>query len=124
MDEKRIDSAEKWWSFFDQMDEKKNQLRQEMVKFKDQFKPNESSTKIDFKIPSVEEVKFRHNFKDTPNVSCLCSAGAESTTHFLLLCPLFKTHREKLMKTIEPLLQTSTLTLHKSMNYFYMDSNR
>ena len=46
--------------------------------------------------------KFRHNFKDTPNASCLCSTGAETTTHFLLLCPLFKTHREKLMKTIKP----------------------
>ena len=48
--------------------------------------------------------KFKHNFNDTPSASCPCSTGDETTEHFLLSCPLFKTHREKLMETIDPLI--------------------
>ena len=56
--------------------------------------------------------QLRHNFKDTPNASCVCSTGTETTTHFFLLCRLFKTHREKLMETIEP--STENLDLNSS----------
>ena len=42
--------------------------------------------------------------EDTPNASCLCSTGAETTDHFLLFCPIFKAHREKLMDTVNPIV--------------------
>ena len=32
--------------------------------------------------------QLRHNFKDTPNASCVCSTGTETTTHFFF-CVVF-----------------------------------
>ena len=37
--------------------------------------------------------KFRHNFRDTSNEMCTCQSGIESTSHFLLYCPLFDDQR-------------------------------
>ena len=48
--------------------------------------------------------KFRHNFDDTPNPTCPCGTAAESTQHFLLHCPIFSTHRKKLLEDINPLI--------------------
>ena len=47
--------------------------------------------------------KFRHNFLDTPDDLCTCQSGIESTTHFLLKCPLFDVHRELLMDIVSPI---------------------
>ena len=44
--------------------------------------------------------KYRHNFRDTPNDTCLCQSGVESTIHFLLHCPFFNAHREYLLSII------------------------
>ena len=46
--------------------------------------------------------KFRHNFLDTPDDLCTSESGIESTTHFLLKCPLFDDHRESLMDIVDP----------------------
>ena len=46
--------------------------------------------------------KFRHKFLDTPNDTCSCQSGTESTMHFLLHCPLFNVQREELMEKIQP----------------------
>ena len=46
--------------------------------------------------------KFRHNFLDNPDDLCTCQSGIESTTHFLLKCPLFDDHRESLMDIVDP----------------------
>ena len=62
----------------------------------------------------LKEHKFKHKFRDTQSASCPCSTGAESTNHFLLSCPLFKTHRGKLMETIEPFI--SKLNSNSSLN--------
>ena len=48
--------------------------------------------------------KFRHNFLDTPNELCLCQSEIESTSHFLLHCPLFNDHREVLMGTVQTIV--------------------
>ena len=48
--------------------------------------------------------KFKHKFEDTPSSTCLCSTGAETTDHFLLFCPIFNAHREKLMDTVNPIV--------------------
>ena len=47
--------------------------------------------------------KYKHNFLDTPNESCICQSGIESTTHFLLKCPLFDAHREIMMNVVLPI---------------------
>ena len=48
--------------------------------------------------------KKSHNFKDTPDDNCLCCTGREDLTHFLLKCPLFSNQREKLLRTVNPIL--------------------
>ena len=49
--------------------------------------------------------KFKHNFLDTPSDMCTCQTGTESTTHFLLHCPLFNGYREELMDKIQPIVR-------------------
>ena len=54
--------------------------------------------------------KFRHKFSDTPNDTCPCKAGtcsaeAETTSHFLLSCPFFNFHRDKLLETVNPIIR-------------------
>ena len=56
-------------------------------------------------LSALKAHKHRHKFKDTPSDACICGNGSESTLHFLLLCPLFKTYREKLFETIDPILK-------------------
>ena len=55
-------------------------------------------------LSALKAHKHTHQFKDTPSDACICGNGPESTLHFLLLCPLFKTSREKLFETIDPIL--------------------
>ena len=49
--------------------------------------------------------KFRHNFRDTSNEICTCQSGIESTSHFLLYCPLFDDQREVLKDTVQPIIR-------------------
>ena len=37
--------------------------------------------------------KFRYNFQDCFNPICICGLEIETTTHFLLHCPLFQSSR-------------------------------
>ena len=55
-------------------------------------------------LSQLKDHKFKHKFSDTPSPTCSCSTGAESTDHFLLSCPLYWTHRERLMETIDPFI--------------------
>ena len=48
--------------------------------------------------------KFRHKFENTPSPTCSCATGAETTEHFLLSCPIFSTHRQRLMETVNPIV--------------------
>ena len=48
--------------------------------------------------------KMNHKFLDTPDDTCQCTQNAETTHHFLLVCPIFTTHRQKLLEIIDPIL--------------------
>ena len=43
--------------------------------------------------------KFKHNFEDSINPICSCGHDVESTTHFLLHCPLFINERSTFFST-------------------------
>ena len=45
--------------------------------------------------------KFRHNFQDCINPICVCGLEIETTTHFLLHCPLFQSARQSLLINIK-----------------------
>ena len=60
-------------------------------------------------LSSLKAHKFRHKFDDTPNPTCSCGAAVESTRHFLLHCPIFDTHREKLLEDIDPFIRKLNL---------------
>ena len=53
--------------------------------------------------------KKRHTFADTPSDICLCMRGVEDTSHFLLFCPLFITHRETLTASINEILRRNNV---------------
>ena len=50
-----------------------------------------------------------HNFADTPSDICLCMRGVEDTSHFLLFCPHFITHREILTASINEILRRNNV---------------
>ena len=47
----------------------------------------------------LKEHKFCHNFRDTANPLCLCNTETETTSHYLLRCPLFTEQRTKLLES-------------------------
>ena len=49
--------------------------------------------------------KLRHNYADTPSDICICQRGFEDTSHFLLFCPLYITHREILTARVNEILR-------------------
>ena len=53
--------------------------------------------------------KKLHNFKDTPDDTCLCNTGAETAQHFLLNCPIFRNQCHVLFQTINPILLANNL---------------
>ena len=48
--------------------------------------------------------KKRHKFIDTPNDTCRCGTGIETTDHFLLNCPLFNVPRDTLISVANPII--------------------
>ena len=56
--------------------------------------------------------KKRHNFVDTPTDMCLCKQGKEDTSHFLLLCPFYSTHRDVLARSVNDILQPYDLIIN------------
>ena len=56
-------------------------------------------------VPSLQNYKFKHNFRDTINPMCPTSDGIEDTEHFLLLCPSFDLQRRDLLTGIVELLR-------------------
>ena len=53
--------------------------------------------------------KHRHNFADSTSDICLCKKGVEDTSHFLLFCPLYITHREILTTRVHEILRRNNL---------------
>ena len=48
----------------------------------------------------LREHKFKHSFQDSLNPLCKCSAEVESTSHFLLHCPIYNNDWSSLLSTI------------------------
>ena len=67
--------------------------------------------------------KHRHNFVDTPSVLCLCKNGIEDTSHFLLTCPFYASHREVLFSSVENIIRNKNIsrTLNSSDLFLYGD---
>ena len=59
----------------------------------------------------MRDHKFKHNFQDAVNPLCNCGLNAESTSHYLLHCPLFADKRKTFLSTI------------KSINYKFVEQN-
>ena len=66
-------------------------------------------------LSALKAHKLRHNFKDTPDDTCTCFTGTESTLHFLLSCPMFDAHRVKLLETVTPVINKLNLELDNSV---------
>ena len=58
--------------------------------------------------------KFRHNFQDCINPICVCGLETETTTHFLLYCPLFQSARQSLLMSIKK-IDESILKKHDEL---------
>ena len=58
--------------------------------------------------------KLRHNFQDCINPICDCGLETETTTHFLLHCPLFQSARQSLLMNIKE-IDDSILKKHDEL---------
>ena len=47
----------------------------------------------------LREHKFKHSFQDSLNSLCKCGIEVESTSHFLLHCPIYNNDRSSLLST-------------------------
>ena len=67
--------------------------------------------------------KFRHNFEDCINPVCVCGLEIETTTHFLLRCPLFQCARQSILTNIkkvdESILKKHGELITKTLLYGY-----
>ena len=63
--------------------------------------------------------KKRYNFADTPSAVCLCKQDIESTSHFILSCPFYATHRAVLQNNVNDILQSNNLNFDENqLNLF------
>ena len=58
--------------------------------------------------------KFRHNFQDCINPTCVCGLETETTTHLLLHCHLFQSARQYLLTNIKK-IEESILKKHHEL---------
>ena len=67
--------------------------------------------------------KKRHNFVDTPSDLCLCKSGVEDTSHYLLVCPFYATHREVLFSSVENIIRDKIIdqSLNSTDLFLYGD---
>ena len=61
-------------------------------------------------LSQLKHHKFKHNFQDTPNETCLCKNGPETTHHYLLNCPLHTGPRQILLNSINQILHLHSLS--------------
>ena len=67
--------------------------------------------------------KWKHNFIDTPSVTCSCNTGVENTRHYLLDCPLFVIQRIHLMTNARSILQKYNLENKENDPDIYLYGN-
>ena len=78
-------------------------------------------TRLRLGFSHLREHKFNHNFQDTVNPFCSCGYDIETTSHFLLHCPLYSDTRSTFLNNIKNitggLVAKSDINL---TNYFFM----
>ena len=58
-------------------------------------------TRLRLGLSHLREHKFNHNFQDTVNPFCSCGQEIETTSHFLLHCPLYSDSRTTFLNNIK-----------------------
>ena len=71
-------------------------------------------TRLHLGLSHLRYHKFRHNFQDCINPMCDCGLETETTTHFLLHCPLFQSARQSLLMNIKK-IDESILKKHDEL---------
>ena len=61
-------------------------------------------------LSSLNAHKKSHGFNDTPDETCICTLGVESTHHFFMDCPLYLAHRIPLQQLLQSLLLKYNMT--------------
>ena len=57
-------------------------------------------TRLRLQLSHLREHKFKYNFQNCLNPLCSCGSCIESTSHFLLHCPIFHDKRHTLLSTL------------------------
>ena len=57
-------------------------------------------TRLRLELSHLREHKFKYNFQNCLNPLCSCGSSIESTSHFLLHCPIFHDKRHTLLSTL------------------------
>ena len=58
-------------------------------------------TRLRLEVSHLCEHKFKYNFQNCLNPLCSCGSSMESTSHFLLHCPIFHDKRHTLLSTLK-----------------------
>ena len=58
-------------------------------------------TRLRLELSHLSEHKFKYNFRNCLNPLCSCGLSIESTSHFLLHCPIFHDKRHTLLSTLD-----------------------
>ena len=78
-------------------------------------------TRLCLGLSHLLEHKFNHSFQDLLNQLCNCSAEVESTSHFLLHCPIYNNDGSYLLSTIKnidcKLLEITDSSLSQALLY-------
>ena len=78
-------------------------------------------TRLLLGLSHLREHKFKHSFQDSLNPLCKCGAEVESTSHFLLHCPIHNNDRSSLLSTIRnidcKLLEITDSSLTQTLLY-------
>ena len=78
-------------------------------------------TRLRFGLSHLREHKFKYSFQDSLNPLCKCGDEVESTSHFLLHCPIYNNDRSSLLRTIRnndcKLLEINDSSLTQTLLY-------
>ena len=58
-------------------------------------------SRLRLRLSHLGKRKFKHSFQDSLGLLCSCYLNIESTTHFLLYCPMYITERHTLLGTVK-----------------------
>ena len=58
-------------------------------------------TRLRVGLSHLREHKFKHSFQDTLNPICSCGFDVESTSHYILHCPMYNDERHTILSTIK-----------------------